>query len=175
MTISCFRTFLIFIQSYIFNFCIYFKCFFLYLYIIYIYIREYGSTLYVGLARAVSPTNTNFRLTFLLTRLQEALYEDLADQYGHTTPTRNRNVSQLYAISRNVGVILDARITNAGKTPFTRSLVYGVSSILCSFFILTSTQFVLHFSQSHLVYYWHLCLILAKVKLLFFGGFEKNR
>ena len=41
-------------------------------------IREYGSTLYVGLARAISPTNTNFRLTFLLTRLQEALYEDLA-------------------------------------------------------------------------------------------------
>ena len=27
-------------------------------------IREYDSTLYVGLARAVSPTNTNFRLTF---------------------------------------------------------------------------------------------------------------
>ena len=41
-------------------------------------IRECGSTLYVGLARAVSPTNTSFRLTFLLTRLQEALYEDLA-------------------------------------------------------------------------------------------------
>ena len=41
-------------------------------------IRECGSTLYVGLARAVPPTNTNFRLTFLLTRLQEALYEDLA-------------------------------------------------------------------------------------------------
>ena len=41
-------------------------------------IRVYGSTLYVGLARAVSHTNTNFRLTFLLTRLQEALYEDLA-------------------------------------------------------------------------------------------------
>ena len=41
-------------------------------------IREYDSTLYVGLARAVSPTNTNFQLTFLLTRLQEALYEDLA-------------------------------------------------------------------------------------------------
>ena len=41
-------------------------------------IREYGSTLYVGLARAVSPTNTNFRLTFLLNQLQEALYEDLA-------------------------------------------------------------------------------------------------
>ena len=46
---------------------------------IYTYIREYGSTLYVGLARAVSPTNTNFRLTFLLTRLQEALYEDLTE------------------------------------------------------------------------------------------------
>ena len=46
--------------------------------VIYICIREYGSTLYVGLALAVSPTNTNFRLTFLLTRLQEALYEDLA-------------------------------------------------------------------------------------------------
>ena len=43
-----------------------------------LFIREYGSTLYVGLARAVSPTNTNFRLTFLLTRFQEALYEDLA-------------------------------------------------------------------------------------------------
>ena len=42
------------------------------------FIREYGSTLNVGLARAVSPTNTNFRLTFLLTRLQEAVYEDLA-------------------------------------------------------------------------------------------------
>ena len=41
-------------------------------------IREYGSTLYVRLARAVSPTNTNFRLTFLLTRLQEVLYDDLA-------------------------------------------------------------------------------------------------
>ena len=41
-------------------------------------IREYGSTLYVGLARAISSTNTNFRLTFLITRLQEALYEDLA-------------------------------------------------------------------------------------------------
>ena len=32
----------------------------------------------LGLALAVSPTNTNFWLTFLLTRLQEALYEDLA-------------------------------------------------------------------------------------------------
>ena len=40
-------------------------------------IREYGSTLYVGLAPTVSPTNTNFRLTFLLTRLQEAHCEDL--------------------------------------------------------------------------------------------------
>ena len=46
----------------------------------YIAIWEFTrGTLYVGLARiAVSPTNTNFRLTFLLTRLQEALYEDLA-------------------------------------------------------------------------------------------------
>ena len=43
-----------------------------------ILIRECGSTLYVGLARTAPPTNTNFRLTFLLTRLQEALYEDLA-------------------------------------------------------------------------------------------------
>ena len=31
-------------------------------------IREYGSTLYVGLARAVSPTNTNFRLKVLYHR-----------------------------------------------------------------------------------------------------------
>ena len=44
---------------------------------IYIYIRECSSTLYVGLALAVPPTNTNFRLTFLLTQLQEALYEYL--------------------------------------------------------------------------------------------------
>ena len=31
------------------------------------FIRECGSTLYVGLAHAVSPTNTNFWLIFLLT------------------------------------------------------------------------------------------------------------
>ena len=43
-----------------------------------IIIRECGSTLYIGLARTAPPTNTNFRLTLLLTRLQEALYEDLA-------------------------------------------------------------------------------------------------
>ena len=43
-----------------------------------VFIRECGSTLYVGLARPGSPTNTNFRLTFLLTQLQEAVYEDLA-------------------------------------------------------------------------------------------------
>ena len=47
------------------------------------FIRECGSTLYVGLARAVPPTNTNFRLTFLLNRLQEALYEDLPEVYHH--------------------------------------------------------------------------------------------
>ena len=41
------------------------------------YIRECGTTLYVGLARAVPPTNINFRLTYLLTRLQVALYEDI--------------------------------------------------------------------------------------------------
>ena len=40
-------------------------------------IRECGSTLYLGLECAVSSTNTNYRLTFLLTRLQEAPYEDL--------------------------------------------------------------------------------------------------
>ena len=36
------------------------------------------SVINIGLARAVSPTNTNFRLTFLLTQPQEALYENLA-------------------------------------------------------------------------------------------------
>ena len=40
-------------------------------------LSESGSTLYVGLARTAPPTNTNFRLTFLLTRLQESLYENL--------------------------------------------------------------------------------------------------
>ena len=38
VTIACFRTFLIFIQSYIFNFCIYFKCSFSLL--VYIYMVE---------------------------------------------------------------------------------------------------------------------------------------
>ena len=47
-------------------------------YIIYIYIRECGSTLYVGLVCTAPHTNTNLRLPFLLTRLQEALYEELA-------------------------------------------------------------------------------------------------
>ena len=32
-------------------------------------IREYGSTLYVGLARAVPPTNTNFQTLLLLTQV----------------------------------------------------------------------------------------------------------
>ena len=41
-------------------------------------IGDYCSTLYVGLAHAVSHTNKNFRLTLLLNRLQKALYEDLA-------------------------------------------------------------------------------------------------
>ena len=40
-------------------------------------IRECGSTLYVGLACTAPSTNTNFRFTFLLTQLLEALYEDL--------------------------------------------------------------------------------------------------
>ena len=40
-------------------------------------VRECGSTLYVGIAHTTPPTNTNFRITFLLTRLLEALYEDL--------------------------------------------------------------------------------------------------
>ena len=37
-----------------------------------IIIRE-CSTLYVGMARTAPPTNTNFQLTFLLTRLQDTL------------------------------------------------------------------------------------------------------
>ena len=49
----------------------------IYTLLIEISIRECGSTLYVGLAHAIPPTNTNFRLTFLLTQLQEALYEGL--------------------------------------------------------------------------------------------------
>ena len=39
--------------------------------------KECGRSLYVGLARAVPPTNTNLQLTSLLIRLQGALYEDL--------------------------------------------------------------------------------------------------
>ena len=41
---------------------------------------ETSKSLYVGLARTVPPTNTNFQLTVLLTRHQEDLYEDLAVQ-----------------------------------------------------------------------------------------------
>ena len=43
-----------------------------------VFLLSESVTLYVGLARAVPYTNTNIRLIFLLTRLQEALYEDLA-------------------------------------------------------------------------------------------------
>ena len=34
-----------------------------------VYVRECSNTLYVGLAHTAPPTNTNFRLTFLLTQL----------------------------------------------------------------------------------------------------------
>ena len=44
----------------------------------YKFIRECGSILYVELACTAPPTNTNFLLTFLLTRLQQALCEDLS-------------------------------------------------------------------------------------------------
>ena len=55
VTISCFCTFLIFIQSYILNFCIYFKCFFLYLYI---YISREISIEHPGVGLAsLSPNN----------------------------------------------------------------------------------------------------------------------
>ena len=45
--------------------------------LVWVSVYQRVSTLYVELARTAPPTNTNFRLTFLLTRLQEALYEDL--------------------------------------------------------------------------------------------------
>ena len=41
------------------------------------HIRECGSTLYVGMAHPAPPTNTNFQISFLLTQLREAFYEDL--------------------------------------------------------------------------------------------------
>ena len=41
-------------------------------------IRECGSTLYVVIVQTAPPTYTNFWLTFLLTRLKEALYEDFS-------------------------------------------------------------------------------------------------
>ena len=55
MTISCFRIFLIFIQSYIFNFCIYFKCFFdLLVYTcIYIYYIPPPLTVHFSMTRSV--------------------------------------------------------------------------------------------------------------------------
>ena len=47
------------------------------IFLVIIIISECGTTLYVRLACTAPATNTDFRLTFLLTRLQEALYEDL--------------------------------------------------------------------------------------------------
>ena len=44
---------------------------------LYLLIRECGSTYCVGMAHPAPLTNTNFQIKFLLTRLQEALYEDL--------------------------------------------------------------------------------------------------
>ena len=40
-------------------------------------IRECSSTLYVGMAHSALLTNTSFQINFLLSRLLEALYEDL--------------------------------------------------------------------------------------------------
>ena len=42
-----------------------------------VHLLECGSTLYVGKAHPAPPINTNFQITFLLTQLLEALYEDL--------------------------------------------------------------------------------------------------
>ena len=42
------------------------------------YLTEHASIISISiLISELPPTNTNFQLTFLLTRLQEALYEDL--------------------------------------------------------------------------------------------------
>ena len=43
-----------------------------------IFINPFPESAVAGLACTTPPTNTKFRLTFLLTRLREALYEDLA-------------------------------------------------------------------------------------------------
>ena len=40
-------------------------------------VRECGSTLYVGFARGVPPTNTNFRLTFFTNPTSGGSLEDL--------------------------------------------------------------------------------------------------
>ena len=62
VTISCFRTFLIFIQSYIFNFCIYFKCFLLYL-----YMHVCGQKKYLNRTLAIdSPFQTFMRYRLLV-------------------------------------------------------------------------------------------------------------
>ena len=58
-------------------------------------------------------TLPQFRLSCCIIMVMES------KQYGYTTPTRNRNVSQLYAISHNVGMILDAR---ASQTRIRHSL-----------------------------------------------------
>ena len=55
--------------------------------VIHRYIRECGSTLYVGLARAVPPTNTNFRLTFLLTQLRRLSMKTYLDRASNLKST----------------------------------------------------------------------------------------
>ena len=62
---------------------------------LFIMIREGSSTLYVGLAHTVPPTNTNFRLTFLITRLQRALLKT----YLYRASNLKSNITFLASVS----------------------------------------------------------------------------
>ena len=64
-TFSCFRTFLIFIQSYIFNLCIYFKCFFLYLFLSFFSVKLFLQVYIQEAGEGISPI-LSFLHTFVM-------------------------------------------------------------------------------------------------------------
>ena len=80
---------------------------------IYIHIRECGSTLYVRLADTAPPTNTNFLIIFLLTRLLEGLYEDLP---AHKPAVQLMQIQEVQPQSTFHRTIFNHEVTRATVT-----------------------------------------------------------
>ena len=99
------------------------------------YIRECGSTFYVGLARTAPPTNTNFRLTFLLTRLQEALYEDL--------PVQSIKF-EVYHHFSGLSFIAEVNFWRPPKTVVSCDLFINIIIIIINFFRRVFSEYTLY-------------------------------